>query len=475
MRLNTFSTKLISIVSASLILFSSILTFIIYHIIKNNLLLNLKTKTEYLIEEIKSSVYPTIDLLAIRNLITEVKKNKDIYYFALYDNNGNIIYFYLNPNSSYKPSVLEEKDLKKNKISLYFFSLKKHKNFLEKTKFELLSFYKKKEKLNIAEIRIPIFIHEKKFGMVQFGQQAKYLYATLKNELITIVSISFGLLIVTLIFVYTTLKTLTKPINLLSNVAEEISRGNLQTSVPIFHNSYEVYNLSMKMQQMVWGLRERETIKDIFGKYIDKKLVDKLLKEQNQLKGIKKEVVVFYIDMREFTKFTEQNKPEDVVSTLNKFFTIAIDAITKYGGIIDKLIGDAILAHFGTIETKKEDPKNAVMAALEFIDALEILNNERKKQNLSEIKAGITIHIGEVIVGNIGHKERMEFTIVGDAVNTASRMQLYNRQFNVPLLVTKELMQKISDNTFKFKFVSTVNIRGKTQPIELYTVEKENF
>ncbi|MCS7230704.1 MAG: adenylate/guanylate cyclase domain-containing protein [Elusimicrobiota bacterium] len=474
MRLNSFSTKLIGIVTFSLILFSSILTFVIYHIIKNNLLVNLKTRSEYLIEEIKSSVHPTIDLLSIRNIINEIKKNEDIYYFALYDNNGNIIYFYLRNNSPFKPNVLEETDLKKDKISLKFLSSEKiYKNFFEKIKTNILLFFsdEKSKNVSVAEVRIPIFIKEKKLGVIQFGQQGKYLYSTLKNALLTIIGISFIIFVFTLKFTYITLKSMTKPINILSNIAEEISKGNLQVGVPIFHSSYEVYNLSIKMQHMVWGLRERETIKNIFGKYIDKKLVDKLLKEKSQLKGIKKEIVVFYIDMQDFTKFTEQNKPEVVVETLNKFFTITIDAITKYGGIIDKLIGDAVLAHFGAIETKKEDPQNAIMAALEFVRKLRQFNEERKKQNLNEIKAGVTIHIGEVIVGNIGHKERMEFTIVGDAVNTASRMQLYNRQFNIPVLFTKELTEKIQPNIFKFKFVSQVNIRGKTQPIELYTIE----
>lgn len=476
MRLNSFSTKLIGIVAFSLILFSSILTFIIYNVIKTNLLLNLKTRSEFLIEEIQQAVHPTIDLLRIKQIINDIKTNRDIYYFALYDNNGNIIYFYLNSHSLFKPNVLEEKDFKKDKISLKFFFVKKHKNFFEKIKSEIYAFFYKKDiNPSIAEVIIPIFVKEKKIGVVQIGQQGKYLYSNLRNALLTIISISIIIFAFTLFFTYLTLRTIIKPINILSKTAEEISQGTLQVSVPIFHSSYEVYNLSMKMQQMVWGLRERETIKDIFGKYIDKKLVDKLLKEKSQLKGVKKEVVVFYIDMQDFTKFTEQTPPEEVVATLNKFFTIAIDAVIKYGGIIDKLIGDAVLAHFGAIETKKEDPQNAVMTALEFIKGLKILNEERKKQNLPEIKAGTTIHIGEVIVGNIGHKERMEFTIVGDAVNTASRMQLYNRQFNIPILLTKDLIEKIPNNMFEFKFISKVNIRGKIQPIELYTIENTNY
>ncbi|MCX7956811.1 MAG: hypothetical protein N2643_02825 [Endomicrobia bacterium] len=471
MKVGSFSAKLLKILIFSLTIFSVTLTIAIYNLVKNNLLLNLKNRSEFMIEELKTYVYPTIDLLNIKKLISEIKKNRDIFYFILYDENGNVIYNYINPLTKFKPNVLETADLQKNKLSLKIISKEKN-NFIYSLIKRFNPILVKNNYILCAEITIPIFIKEKKFGIVQLGQDGKYLYSTLSNALTTIILISICILFITIIPTYFLLNKTANPINILSNVAEEISKGNLQVSVPIFHTSYEIHNLSLKMQHMVWGLRERETIKNIFGKYIDKKLVDKLLKEKIQLKGVKKEVVVFYIDMQEFTKFTEQTQPEVVVDTLNKFFTIAIDAITKYEGMIDKLIGDAVLALFGAIETKGNEAENALMAAIEFINALKSFNSSRKNYGLTEIKAGTTIHIGEVIVGNIGHLERMEFTVVGDAVNTASRMQLYNRQFNIPILLTKEFISKINNNKFNFRYVSTVSIRGKTQPIELYTLQE---
>ncbi len=473
MKLQSLTGKLTKIVSFSILLSSLSITVIIYNIIKTNLLLNLKTSSEFLIEKTKSVLYPTIDLVELKNLINEVKKDKNVYYFLLYDTSGNVLYIYINPYSQFKPQTLEENNLKIKKIKLKFVTSnkKQNKSNIEDT-FLFYSFFSTKKRINIcAETIIPVYLKEEILGIVQLGQDGRSLYNTLRDTFITLLGIFSLIFIGTVLITYFILKSNLKPINTLSNIAEEIANGNLSISIPLFSNSYEIYNLSMKMQHMIWGLRERETIKNIFGKYIDKKLVDKILQEKSQLKGVRKEVVVFYIDMQEFTKFTEQTPPEEVVSTLNQFFTIAIDAIIKHDGIVDKLIGDAVLSLFGAIEQDGKEAEKSVLAAIEFILNLRKFNEERKQKGLLiEIKAGTTIHIGEVIVGNIGHQERMEFTVVGDAVNTASRMQLYNRQFNIPLLFTKEVVEKLPKEKFETKFVSKVNVRGKIQSIELYTL-----
>lgn len=472
MKLQSLTGKLTRIVSFSILLSSLSITVIIYNIIKTNLLLNLKTHSEFLIEKIKTALYPTIDLVELKDLLNEVKRDKNIYYFLLYDTNGNVLYVYINIYSQFKPQTLEIKDLKVKKIKLKFITFDKQQNKSNiENNFLLYSFFSTKKRANIcAETIIPVYLKEKILGIVQLGQDGKSLYNTLRATFVTLLGIFSFIFVSTVLITYFILKSNLKPINTLSNIAEEIASGNLYVSVPLFNNSYEIYNLSMKMQHMVWGLRERETIKNIFGKYIDKKLVDKILQEKSQLKGVRKEIVVFYIDMQEFTKFTEQTQPEEVVSTLNQFFTIAIDAIIKHDGIVDKLIGDAVLSLFGVIEQDGKEAEKSVLAAIEFILNLKKFNEERKQKGLPEIRAGTTIHIGEVIVGNIGHQERMEFTVVGDAVNTASRMQLYNRQFNIPLLFTREVVEKLPKEKFETKFVAQVNVRGKTQPIELYTL-----
>lgn len=468
MKLQSLTGKLTKIVSLSILLSSLSLTVIIYNIIRSNLLLNLKTRSEFLIEKIKSALSPTVDLLELKSLINEIKKDKNIYYFILYDINGNALYIYISPTALFKPYTLEGKSLQKKKMALKFLTLKENKVQKEE-KLLVLSFFSTKKTI-CAEAIIPIYLKEKILVIAQLGQDGEVLYDTLRNTFFTLLGIFSFIFVSTIMLTYLILKPTLKPINVLSNIAEEIASGNLSVSVPIFYNSSEIYNLSMKMQHMVWGLREREMIKDIFGKYIDKKLVDKILQEKTQLKGVRKEIVVFYIDMQDFTKFTEQTLPEEVVSTLNQFFTIAIDSIIKYNGIVDKLIGDAVLALFGVIESNNNEVESAVSAAVEFIRNLKNFNKERKQKGLLEIKAGTTIHVGEVIVGNIGHQERMEFTVVGDAVNTASRMQLYNRQYKIPLLFTKEVTEKLPKDKFKTKFVTEVTIRGKSLPIQLYTL-----
>ncbi len=466
--------KLLIIVGSSLFTAIFLSSYLIFNVIKENLWLNFKSRTEKIIEELKYAVYPTIDLLKIKKLFSELTYDPNIYYVSIYTEEGHLLYIYTNPYKKIQLiNIPTKKELQSKKVILKLFtynSSKKNKIEIFKiTPFTMLT--QKPEKNVISEITIPMFVKNKNTGIIKLGYIGEYLLSSLREAYVTIFSYSTIIFLLTIIFSYIFLRKHIQPINTLSAIAEKIGEGNLNISVPIFYNSYEVYRLSLRMTHMLWGLREREYIKTLFGKFIDKKLTEKILSNKDILKGKKKNVTILYIDMQDFTKFTEENSPEEVVSTLNEFFTIAVSAITKHNGIIDKFIGDAILALFGAIEEVGDEPEKAILAAKEFLKNLDEFNKKRYQQSKPEIKVGITIHIGEVIVGNIGSEEKQEYTAVGDAVNTASRMQLFNRQFNVPLLISKELVEKIDQNKFKIRFISSVSIRGKKSLVDLYTVE----
>jgi len=467
--------KILIIVTISLCIAIIVPSYFIFNIIKENLWLNFKSRSEKIIEELKYTVYPTIDVLKMKKLVSEIKYDPNIYYIAIYTEEGHLLYIYTNPYKKIQLiNVPTKKDLQSKKVFLRLFTYTSNGHRIKKLKFTpllLLSYSESIQKNVISEITIPVFMKNKNFGIIKLGYMGEYLLSSLKEAYVTIFSFSSVIFLIVIIFSYIFLRKHIRPINILSNVVEEIGNGNLNVTIPLFYSSYEVYRLSMRLTHMLWGLREREYIKTLFGKFIDKQLAEKILSNKEILKGTKKNIVILYLDMRDFTKFTEENQPEEVVSTLNNLFTIAVNSITKYGGIIDKFIGDAVLALFGIIEEKGDEAEKAILAAIKLLENLRELNLKRIQSSKSEIKVGITIHTGEVIVGNIGSEERQEYTVVGDAVNTASRMQLYNRQFNLPLLLSKEIIEKVDQNKFKIKFVSSVSIRGKKSLVDLYTIE----
>jgi len=468
--------KILLIVIISLSISISVPSYFIFNVIKENLWLNFKSRSEKIIEELKYAVYPTIDLLKIKTLVSEIKYDPNIYYFALYTEDGNLLYIYTNPYKKIQLiNIPTKKELQSKKVFLRLFTYTTNGYKIKKFKFSpLIIIYPQTTQKNvISEITIPIFIKDKNFGIIKLGYMGEYLLSSLKEAYITIFSFSSIIFLLVIIFSYIFLTKHIKPINILSKIAEEIGNGNLNITVPLFYSSYEVYRLSLRITHMLWGLREREYIRTLFGKFIDRRLAEKILSDKDTLKGTKKNIVILYLDMRDFTKFTEENQPEEVVSTLNNLFTIAVNSITKYGGIIDKFIGDAVLALFGIIEEKGDEAERAIFAAIDLLKNLREFNLKRIQSSKPEIKVGITIHTGEVIVGNIGSEERQEYTVVGDAVNTASRMQLYNRQFNLSLLLSKEIVEKIDQDKFKVKFVSSVTIRGKKSLVDLYTIEED--
>jgi len=460
-------------ISLSICIFFS--SYFIFNTIKKNLWLNFKSRSERVIEDLKYAVYPIIDLLKIKKLFSELTYDPNIYYIAIFTEEGHILYNYTNPYKKFvlvNPPTQKEIKTKKVKLKLFIYTKIKDKITIKPFNFSPLLLFSNQTAQNVvSEVTIPIFVKEKSLGIIKLGYVGEYLLSSLKEAYTIILIVSISIFLVSIIFSYIFLRKQIKPITILSSIVEKISNGDINVSVPLFYTSYEVYMLSSRMMHMLWGLREREYIKTIFGKFIDKKLAEKILSDKDITKGKKKNVTILYIDMRDFTKFTEENSPEEVVSTLNEFFTIAVNSIKNYGGIIDKFIGDAVLALFGAIEETGDEPEKAVSAAKEFINNLEEFNKKRAQQSKPEIKVGVTIHIGEVIVGNIGSEEKQEFTVVGDAVNTASRMQLYNRQFNLPLLISKEIAERLDKNKFKTKFISSVSIRGKKSAVDLYTVE----
>lgn len=213
----------------------------------------------------------------------------------------------------------------------------------------------------------------------------------------------------------------------------------------------------------------KEKINELFGKYVDKKIRDKLIIEGDNRKSESREICILFSDIRNFTKITESWPPEKVVKSLNYYFSEWDKIITTNHGIIDKFDGDAIMVLFG-VHNENTACDNSVKCALEMIKILPKLNQFLKENNLPEInEIGVGINFGAAIVGDIGSSERLNFTAIGDSVNVASRIESLCKEHNINIIISQSVFDQI-ENQEKSKFspLGVVPIRGKQNSVTLW-------
>lgn len=221
---------------------------------------------------------------------------------------------------------------------------------------------------------------------------------------------------------------------------------------------------------MVRRIGTIEAEKKSLSRYFSPDIVDEITKNPDEFnKGKRQEVTILFQDIRDFTKMSENMKPDDLAEFLNEFRKRMTNIIFANGGTLDKYIGDAIMATFGTPSISKFDTINAVNAGKQMLSSLKEWNMERKSQGKPEIKIGIGLHCGEVFTGNIGFEDRMEYTVIGDAVNTASRIESLCKQFQAEFLISEEVYQKVKEN-IKVEKLSPVEVKGKEKALQIYKV-----
>jgi adenylate cyclase len=196
--------------------------------------------------------------------------------------------------------------------------------------------------------------------------------------------------------------------------------------------------------------------------------------------GERKHVAVLFADLRGFTQYAEPLSPERIVSELNDYLDSVVPAIRAQGGVVDKYIGDAIMAVFGIPNPGPEDAARAVRAAAAMQVALQEHNRERERKGLPPLVQGIGLHCGDVIAGNIGTKERVQYTVIGDAVNVASRLESLSKKMDYSILLSKELFAEASLAGEAAELPAMVSvgsspIRGRKNSVEVFAVRLEEL
>lgn len=217
--------------------------------------------------------------------------------------------------------------------------------------------------------------------------------------------------------------------------------------------------------------RNKEKIKQAMGKYLSQDIMKNVVKNIDDLKlgGKRAVVTVLFSDIRGFTSLSEKMSAEEVSVILNEYFAEMEPIITKYNGVINKFIGDAVMAIFGEPIQDINHPQNAVKCAYEMLKKVEYLREKWLFEGKPKIEIGIGINTGEVFIGNIGTETRMEYTVIGDTVNLASRIESYNKVYKTNLLVSSSTYSYISDIADVIK-ISEVQIRGKSKKMNIYEI-----
>ncbi len=277
------------------------------------------------------------------------------------------------------------------------------------------------------------------------------------------------------IFVSVFISTMiTKPINLLADAMQKVEKGDFSHEVNVKSHD-ELGLLAQTFNFMTKGLLEREKlreerdkIKSTFSKYVSPQVVNRILEENIPTGGEKKKVTVLFSDIRGFTPMSEKMEPHEIIALLNEYFSSMVDIVFKYEGTLDKYIGDAMMAEFGAPITGPNDALKAVITAVEMQRELSKLNEIFKKRGKAPISMGIGINTGEVVAGNMGSEKRMEYTVLGDNVNLASR--LCGVCSGGQILISEATYFEVYES-IEAKKLDPITVKGKSKPVTVYEVK----
>ena len=281
--------------------------------------------------------------------------------------------------------------------------------------------------------------------------------------LISIIIVSTAVL-----FIYFFSDTLSKPLRTLVDAADKVKNGEYRQRISIKTHD-EVGKLTNAFNLMTQGLQEREKLKGALGKFVNEEITNQVLKGEIKLGGERKEATVLFIDIRSFTAISEKLQPEKVVEFLNEYMTLMVSIIYHTGGVVDKFIGDAIMAIWGAPIPKGNDVENSLNAALKMRDSLITFNEARKKNRKFPVFIGCGLNTGPIISGQIGSPERLEYTVIGDTVNLASRIEALSKPFAVDIVITENTYKKIKD-IFNVVPMQKVKVAGKVKVQQIYAL-----
>ena len=266
-------------------------------------------------------------------------------------------------------------------------------------------------------------------------------------------------------------KNIQGPINILIERMQLVAKGDFTTRSSVL-SSDEIGRLRGHFNTMVEGLEEREKLRDTFGKFVSIEIAKKLIDTRGiDLSGEEIETTVMFADIRSFTSLSEGYTPRELIDFLNDYFSYMVKPITLNSGVVNKFIGDCIMAVFSPVFGLETHAESGVRAALDMRTALDKFN---KLTKYPRVRHGIGVHTGSLIAGNVGSEDRKEYTVIGDTVNVASRIESQTKVYDTDILISESTFSRLSaEFTGGITVIKNepVTVRGKSYPITLYSLK----
>lgn len=298
-----------------------------------------------------------------------------------------------------------------------------------------------------------------------------------KHEAMVIWLNAFTTILASLIAImaaYVVTKRILQPIKNLMHGTRSLGEGDLEVQIPVT-SSDELGALTESFNHMVSEIRIKEKIKSTFGQYVDPRIVEGLIDENGSplSDGEKREMTVFFSDIAGFTPISERLTPSNLVNLMNAYLSEMSEAIRENNGVIDKYIGDAIMAFWGPPFTGEQE--HASLACRAALLQKSILPGFNKKlpellglrKDLPRVDFRVGIHTGEVVVGNMGSEFSRNFTVMGDTVNLASRLESVNKIYGTNIIVSRNVLE-LCESDFVFRKLDLITVKGKEEPVFIY-------
>lgn len=293
---------------------------------------------------------------------------------------------------------------------------------------------------------------------------AKALEPYLRLHKVMLSLFGFGLLF-SVIGAISIARSLSKPLETLTKNVQHITRGNYRP-IKVLQRKDELGTLSRAVNKMRQGLQERDQVRNLLGKVVSPEIAQELLSKDIELGGEERQATILFSDIRSFTQLCENRDPKTILNLLNRYLSCMSNVIEQHQGVIDKYIGDAIMALFDVPIRLDNAPEQAVLSALNMIQALEKLNTKLIAEEQRPIHIGIGINSGSIVAGNMGSLNRLNYTVIGDGVNLASRLEGLTKYFGVNIIVSESVVQRC--NSVNFRELGRVQVKGKKNAIGIF-------
>lgn len=332
----------------------------------------------------------------------------------------------------------------------------------------LVQAYTTAEHGRILDFAVPLTFRRVTVGAVFVGVSQKSVDEAVVQARNHTIVISVVIVAVGLVGALALATLMARPIRRLVEATRRIAAGDFTVSLAVSSRD-EIGILTEAFNTMATNLDEKEMIKRALARYVDRDVADELLKDPGQLvlQGERRQVTVLFCDLRSFTLLSERLSPEEVVLLLNQFYDLMIEATFRNQGSLDKFMGDAVMAVFGAPIAHPDHALRAVRTAVAMREGIERLSRRRIRRGGEPLTVGIGVSTGETVAGTVGTEDRMEYTVVGDSVNVAARLESTAKPMQI--LISARTYEAVKD-VVKARPLGGVRVRGKEEEIEVYEV-----